>query len=126
MGIFQELFTWWNGQTMGTRVFTARRGRLVGEDEQGNRYYRTADDARRWVVYNGEAEASKVPPDWHGWLHRTYENPPTEAPLPRKEWEKPHLENRTGSVAAYHPPGSLTTPEARPKVAGDYQAWEPK
>ena len=125
MGILQELFTWWNGQTMGTRVFTARRGRFVGEDEQGNRYYRTADDARRWVVYTGEAEASRVSPDWHGWLHRTYEKPPTEAPLPRKSWEAAHVANGTGSAGAYHPPGSLLTPEERPKVAGDYQAWKP-
>ena len=28
----------WNGQTFGTRVFTARKGQKVGEDDQGNRY----------------------------------------------------------------------------------------
>ena len=33
---------------------------------------------RRWVIYNGYAEASKVPPDWHGWLHYTFDEPPTD------------------------------------------------
>lgn len=116
--------TWWNGQTLGTQIFTARKGRKVGEDAQGNVFYRNADDSRRWVIYNGEAEASRVSPDWHGWLHRTWDTPPTEAPLPHKDWEKPHLENLTGSDLAYAPPGSIrrTLPEPR----RDYDAWSPE
>ncbi len=126
MGLFRELFTWWNGQTFGTRLFTARNGVRVGEDEQGNVYYRSEDGARRWVIYNGEAEASKVPPDWHGWLHHTYAEPPTEAPLPRKSWEKGHLPNRTGSDAAYRPKGSLRNAGERRPTGGDYEAWTPE
>ena len=46
MGWFlTELFTWWNGQTMGTRWFTRRKGEKVGTDEFGNTYYRTPDKA---------------------------------------------------------------------------------
>ncbi len=56
-----KLFTWWNGQTFGTQLWTWRFGELVGQDEQGNRYYRTRGGAidptlgfeRRWVIYNG-------------------------------------------------------------------------
>lgn len=65
MGILNTLLravTWWNGQTIGTQVFTWRRGERVGEDSQGNVFYRTRDDAKRWVIYNGEAEASRVDP----------------------------------------------------------------
>src|SRR4051812_42941654 len=36
-----KIFTWWNGQTFGTQLWTWRFGELVGADEQGNRYYRT-------------------------------------------------------------------------------------
>ena len=36
-----QIFTWWNGQTIGTRFHTWRHGELVGEDEFGNVYYRT-------------------------------------------------------------------------------------
>ena len=36
-----RFFTWWNGATLNTLARTARHGELVGEDEYGNRYYRT-------------------------------------------------------------------------------------
>ena len=129
MGILNEinqLLTWWNGQTFGTRVFTARKGQKVGEDEQGNQFYQTADGKRRWVTYNGVVEASRVSPDWHGWLHHTFDDAPCTTPLPRKDWEKDHAPNLTGTDGAYHPPGSVVTPSLRPRVAGDYEAWQPE
>ncbi len=121
---FKRLFTWWDSATIGTQIWTWRKGEKVGEDAAGNVFYRTADDQRRWVIYNGEAEASRVSPEWHGWLHRTWEAPPTEVPLARKDWEKPHQENLTGSALAYAPPGSIRrgTPEPR----SDYEAWRPE
>ena len=127
MGIkdtFLGLTTWWHGQTLGTRLFTSRRGVKVGEDAEGNLYYRTADDARRWVIYNGEAEASRVAPEWHGWLHRTWDKPPSEEPLPKKAWEKPHIMNLTGTPGAYAPAGSIR--RERPADRSDYEAWSPE
>lgn len=126
MGLLTEIFTWWNGQTIGTRLYTSRHGKKVGEDEQGNQFYQTEDGKRRWVIYNGVAEASRVPPDWHGWLHHTFDKPPSDTPLPRKDWEKDHLPNMTGTEGAYRPPGSVVTPARRPRVAGDYEAWKPE
>jgi len=129
MGILKEinhLLTWWNGQTFGTRVFTARKGQKIGEDDQGNLFYQTAGGKRRWVIYNGVAEASRVSPDWHGWLHHTFDEVPSTTPLPRKGWEKDHRPNLTGTNDAYHPPGSVVTPARRPRVAGDYEAWQPE
>ena len=126
MGLLTEMFTWWNGQTLGTRLFTRRRGKPVGEDEQGNRFYQTADGKRRWVIYNGLSEASRVSPDWHGWLHHTFDAPPTEAPLETKPWERAHVPNLTGTPGAYHPPGSLAVPDPHPAPAADYDAWRPE
>src|SRR6478609_2225190 len=111
---FLKLFTWWNGQTFGTQLWTYRYGELVGEDEQGNRYYRTAGGKidptlgfeRRWVIYNGYAEASRIPPSWHGWMHHTVDVPPTEDGYQPREWEKPHRPNLTGTAQAYRPSGS--------------------
>jgi NADH:ubiquinone oxidoreductase subunit len=123
MRFLLRLLTWWNDQTLGTQLFTSRHGRKVGQDTEGNTYYQTADGKRRWVIYNGETEASRVPPDWHGWLHHTYAEPPTEAPLPRKAWEQPHQANLTGTAAAWVPPGSLRRPE--PAARRDYDAWQP-
>jgi len=116
--------TWWNGQTIGTQIFTARHGVKVGEDEQGNIFYQSRDGRKRWVIYNGEAEASRVSPDWHGWLHHTWDEPPNERPIRRKDWEKPHQENMTGTMAAYAPPGSIRRPE--PVERKDYEAWTPE
>ena len=125
MSLLRRIFTWWNGSTIGTQLWTSRFGEKVGEDEGGNIYYQTAGGARRWVIYNGDVEASRVSPDWHGWLHHTWDEPPSAAPLKRKPWEKDHMANATGTPAAYAPPGSLRTPEARPRVSGDYEAWSP-
>ena len=127
MGLMDTLIravTWWNGQTLGTQLFTARAGIRVGEDAEGNVFYRNRDDSRRWVIYNGEAEASRVSPDWHGWLHRTWDAPPTEAPLAHRAWEKPHEENLTGTALAYAPPGSIR--RAAPEERCDYDAWSPE
>ncbi|HQY44408.1 MAG TPA: NADH:ubiquinone oxidoreductase subunit NDUFA12 [Paracoccaceae bacterium] len=124
MKFLLQLLTWWNGQTLGTRLFTWRRGVKVGEDAQGNSFYQTKDAKRRWVIYNGESEASRVSPDWHGWLHFTWDEPPTEKALKHKSWEKPHQENLTGTILAYAPAGSIrrTDPVARQ----DYEAWSPE
>ena len=124
MKILLRLLTWWNGQTLGTQLFTWRRGQKVGTDVQGNIYYQTKGGKRRWVIYNGESEASRVSPDWHGWLHFTWDQPPTSAPLTHKAWEQPHQENLTGTVAAYAPAGSLR--RAVPADRGDYDAWRPE
>jgi len=129
-----KIFTWWNGQTFGTQLWTWRFGELVGQDEQGNRYYRTKGRKvdptlgfeRRWVVYNGYAEASRVPPSWHGWLHHTVDVAPTEETYTPREWEKPHVPNMTGTPAAYRPSGSTLASGRRPAATGDYQAWTPR
>ena len=119
------LFSWWNSQTLGTWLHTKLRGTPVGEDEFGNRYYQNKDGARRWVIYNGTVEASRVPPDWHGWLHHTFAEPPTKAPLKVRSFETPHRPNMTGTDGAYRPEGSLQRSGQRPPATGDYQAWKP-
>tara|TARA_R110002110_G_scaffold182692_1_gene389102 strand:- start:7711 stop:8109 length:399 start_codon:yes stop_codon:yes gene_type:complete len=132
MGLLQEIFVWWNGQTMGTRFYTWRKGRLIGTDGQGNNYYEARDGAqvggyvRRWVIYNGLAEASRVPPDWHGWLHHTVDVPPNAEDYRPHEWQKPHIPNLTGTSLAYRPDGSLHKSAQRPRATGDYQAWRPE
>jgi NADH:ubiquinone oxidoreductase subunit len=129
-----EIFTWWNGHTMGTRIFTERHGERVGEDQFGNVYYRTKHGVidptlgfeRRWVIYNGDAEASRIPPGWYGWMHHRTDVPPTEETYVARDWERPHLPNMTGTAAAYRPKGSILAEGRRPAATGDYQAWRPE
>lgn len=124
MNFLLRLLTWWNGQTLGTQLFTARKGVKVGEDDQGNAYYETRDGKRRWVIYDGEMEASRISPDWHGWLHHTWAEPPTKKALKHKTWERPHQENLTGTTLAYAPAGSLR--QTQPADRRDYEAWSPE
>ena len=128
-----RIFTWWNGQTFGTQLWTSLYGEFVGEDEFGNRYYRTKGGRidptlsleRRWVIYNGLAEPSTVPPNWFGWLHHTVDVAPPQDKTKPYRWEKPHRPNPTGTTGAYRPSGSTLARGRRPKATGDYKAWSP-
>jgi NADH:ubiquinone oxidoreductase subunit len=125
-----KLFTWWNSVTLGALFDIKRRSRLVGEDAYGNRYFEDRKVSvegrqRRYVIYRGLAEPSKVPADWHGWLHHTLDLPPTERPLARQSWETDHQPNLTGTVFAYRPQGSLKAEGQRRQADSDYQAWTP-
>ena len=132
--MLKNLFTWWNGATIGIRNTVSRRGVFVGTDELGNTYYEAKDDkdsydkgrTRRWVIYNGYAEASKVSPDWHGWLHYTFDEPPTREPLKRQAWEQDHIPNLTGTLHAWRPKGAIARGGERAKASGDYEAWRPE
>ncbi len=126
MSVLQKIFTWWNGATFGTWLYTRRKGERVGEDDQGNVYYQSKDGLRRWVIYNGEAEASRVPAEWHGWLHRTTDVSPVAQPPVLKAWEKEHAPNLTGTSEAYYPEGSLKRSGRRAAASGDYRAWRPE
>jgi NADH:ubiquinone oxidoreductase subunit len=132
MQFLKQMFTWWNGQTLNTRLYTWRKGEFVGTDEFGNKYYRAPSavpesiSERRWVIYNGYSEASAIPPGWHGWMHHRVDTPPTEESYQPRDWQKPYLPNLTGTVDAYRPQGSIllgSTPAPRQK---DYSAWRPE
>lgn len=131
MGMLGEIFCWWGGNTWGTRLFTWRKGKLVGEDEFGNRYYvqRKGNGPlgvpARWVVYPSLSEASQVPPDWHGWLHHTVDEPPTTANYQPRPWQRPHQMNLTGTASAYRPQGSIIGARSRAKTTSDYKPWRP-
>lgn len=116
------------GMDVSTRLFTWLRGRPVGIDGAGNRYFterrpRPGLPARRWVLYNGPAEASAVPAEWHAWLHFTTAEPIPEAS--RKPWQLPHLPNMTGTPSSYRPPGHDYRGGRRSVTTGDYESWTP-
>ena len=123
---------------LGTLLYTWLHGELVGTDQFGNRYYHEKrrrplkrgggldSRERRWVLYNGEVEASRVPPLWHGWLHHIFDEVPTEAERKKYPWEKEYVPNLTGTDRAYRPPGSLLRGGHRPRATGDYEPWTPE
>ncbi len=124
-----RIFTWWNGATLGALYDITRRGVFVGADAQGNRYFEERKPSRdglkrRWVVYQGLVDASRVPPDWRGWMSHGVEEAPSVRPLPRKPWEKEHVPNLTGTIHAYRPKGSLARASEPPRAEA-YEAWRP-
>lgn len=124
-----QFFTWWNGQTLGTRFHTWRYGTPVGSDEFGNLYYEGGKDSegrtRRWVIYPGTSDATTIPPGWYGWMHHRAATPPSKEDYKPHSWQKPHKPNLTGTPGAYRPKGSVLSGGHRPQVTGDYDAWTP-
>lgn len=117
--------------TIGTRIHTWFHGRFVGRDEFGNRYFeargkrhRQGVHKKRWVIYNGLAEPSKVPAHWHGWLHYTLDAPVTDAAR-RYGWQKEHKPNLTGTAGRYLPPGHISKGGQRSATSADYEPWRP-
>ena len=58
--LLNKIFTWWNRDTFGTRLKTIFYGKLVGNDELGNKYYESKE-GKRWVIYADIIDASKIP-----------------------------------------------------------------
>ncbi len=116
--------------TIGTKLHTLFYGRSIGRDEFGNRYFEARSKRkgekfkRRWVIYKGIVDASKVPAAWHGWLHYTLDAPLSESK--KYLWQKPHLPNLTGTTGRYLPRGHLAKGGVRAPASADYQAWKPE
>ncbi|MFO1260557.1 MAG: NADH:ubiquinone oxidoreductase subunit NDUFA12 [Sphingomonadaceae bacterium] len=129
MGLLMNIFTWWEGATIGTSLFSAMKGSKVGEDHMGNRYFEGGKDVhgnpRRWVIYNGPNDASRVPAEWHGWLHGSLDGPPESNLPPARIWEADYTPNQTGTAQAYRPRGAIEQGGVRAAATGDYEAWTP-
>ena len=129
MNILGKIFTWWNGATIGTHLYSWRKGEQVGSDVQGNTYFRSKPKQgareRRWVIYEGANDASRVPAEWHGWLHGAFDDVPESRLPPPKIWETEFTPNATGTAQAYRPSGALERGGKRASASGDYEAWSP-
>ena len=129
MGLLMSIFTWWDGATIGTNLFSRRNGARVGDDALGNVYFQGGTDVhgnpRRWVIYAGANDASRVPPEWHGWLHGTVDETPDRALPPPRPWQAAPKPNMTGTREAYRPAGALEAGGKRAAATGDYEAWSP-
>ena len=127
MGWLANAFTWWNGASWGTAIFSRRHGREVGRDDEGNVYFQARKDpARRWVIYNGSNDGSRVPPDWQLWLRGSIEDLPSKALPPARRFQRKPTPNLTGTMEAFRPDGALGTNRVRPASTGDYEPWTPE
>ena len=121
VNFFKQIFIWWNRQTIGTFLYTLMTGKFVGQDEFGNKYY-TNKKKKRWAIYNDQVEASKIPPNWHSWIHFITEKKPNQE-KEKFAWQKAHVENLTGTENAYKPEGSLAL-KSNKKNNKKYETWQ--
>jgi NADH:ubiquinone oxidoreductase subunit len=128
MGIFRSL-----GVLSPTyMLFVGLTGKKkIGTDQLGNVYFSAKarkgyKRERRWVVYKGAPEASNIPPEWHGWMHHQTDVVPANDRSFRRDWQKPHQPNMTGTNLAYRPPGHVLEGGQRDKATGDYEPWRPE
>jgi len=127
MGWLANAFTWWNGASWGTSIVTRRRGKEVGRDDAGNVYYEDKKNpARRWVIYSGSNDGSRVPPAWDAWLRGMITELPGEALPPARKFQIPPTVNLTGTMAAFRPDGAIGSGKIRPASTGDYEPWIPE
>jgi NADH:ubiquinone oxidoreductase subunit len=115
MGFWSKVFTWWNGATVGTALWT----RMHGDEDKTN-------PARRWVIYDGANDGSRVPPDWQLWLRGTIADLPAKGLPPVRRFQQKPTPNMTGTMAAFRPDGALGSGKVRPAATGDYEPWIPE
>ena len=120
ISFLKQIFTWWHKQTIGTFIYTLFSGKFVGSDQFGNKYYSNSK-RKRWVIYKNNVESSKIPPDWHLWIHSLTIKKP-ENIINKFSWQKEHEENLTGTKRAYKPDGSLAS-ESK-KNMKKYETWK--
>ena len=80
----------------------------VGEDKFGNKYFignakNYLGHKKRYVIYNGIEDGSKVPAVWHAWLHYLSAELPSGTDQDNYEWQIDHIQNLTGSKMRYDP-----------------------
>ena len=89
------------------KIYCLIFAKKVGQDQYGNIYYKKKNltpknnfRERRFVVYNGMVEASKVPQEWNAWIHHMTEEIPKIEPK-KQSWIKDHSPNLTGTPYSY-------------------------
>jgi len=115
--LLKKIFIWWNQDTFGTRIKTIFSGKLVGKDSFGNKYYESKK-GKRWVIYNDEIDASKIPVEWYSWIHFTSNKIENNHDLKKYDWQKPHKPNLTGTDSAYYPNKNKNAIEKK------YKTWK--
>ena len=125
--LLKYLFTWWNGNTVGTKLYTFLKGKKVGEDYLGNTYFESKNQESRWCIYRNQSEASRISPEWNSWLRYISNTIPTSDKT-TYAWQKRFDGNATGLGSAYKPSARRAGPSKKDfeHYQSDYKAWKPE
>ena len=97
----------WEKTNMATLTLSKKSGSIKNNNRE-----------RRFIVYSGIVEASKVPQEWNAWLHHVTNDLPKKKP--KLSWMKDHLPNMTGTPYAYE----YKDQKIR-KIKNIYTVWRP-
>ena len=97
----------------------------VGADQFGNRYFignnkNYLGHKKRYVLYKGINDGSKVPSEWHAWLHYSRNDFPLEGERGGYKWQINHIQNLTGTKMAYNPS------KLKHMKLESYSRWKPE
>ena len=122
INFLKQIFTWWYKQTVGTFLYTLFFGKFAGKDTLGNKYYYNKS-GKRWVIYNRIIESTKIPSEWHSWIHFLNDKIPNNE-IKKFSWQTNHEENLTGTDKAHKPQGSLSSSSTNKNIK-KYETWKP-
>ncbi len=103
-------------------IYIVLFGKKIANDKFGNKYYMVFIDMlfikieKRYVLYNGIKDSSKIPPEYNNWLMGNVDDIST---LQTRAWVKSHLPNLSGTKLAYYPKEDNLNSKKK-------QAWKPK
>lgn len=100
-------------------LYTHFLGQKVGTDAFGNQYFqhKHPKNTKKWVVYNGINDPSKIPVNWYMWLHSNIKDEPKEN---LSSWQP----NVTQTPFAFKGTNSIENIE--PNRSNNYSKWVPK
>lgn len=105
------------------KIYSRLFANKVGSDDYGNMYYKKSNTSpinnfreRRWVIYKGDVEASKVPQRWNAWLHHVTDDVPKKIRI--FSWIKNHKINEKKKV-------DLNNLNKEKRLDKAYKSWNP-
>jgi len=116
-------------KNIGLYIYTLLNGKFIGKDENGNKYYESnishgSKKNKRWVIYKGIEDPTKINPYWHAWIHHIIDDV-SDIKKKKFSWQKKLSPNLTGTKKAYKPAGHLLSEKKKYVNKKRYEAWDP-
>ena len=90
--------------SIGTILYTLLKGKKVGQDNQGNKFFiHKKNKKKRWVLYKKQIDPTSLEIKWQIWL--TENDKEKEIIINKTEfkWQKNEKTNATETLDSYHP-----------------------
>jgi len=111
---------------IGTILYSFLKGKKVGQDQQGNRFYiHRNNKKKRWVLYKKLVDPTSLEVKWQIWLTETNMNEEVTSSNVNYKWQKNKKANQTGTPEAYHPGNETSTERKIIHKQNKNTIWKP-